>query len=141
MEYVGILFLLCLVAALCTAVYTWFFVPKFTEVSGIRTVRSAGGRALDGVTMGLVGAKNQTVERTSPSTLTVKTSYTEPWVVLVVVLFFPIGLVTLAAPKNIQVGTLSATDLPDGTSEVLVAGAFENQTLDTLKRVLDGTGS
>ena len=69
----------------------------------------------------------------SPAANTVQVTsrgYFPAWTIVVSVLFFPIGLLSLLTGRKSNIATLSARDIGDGNTEVRFAGTFEPDLID-----------
>ncbi|MGH9271091.1 MAG: hypothetical protein ACRDZ2_07440, partial [Ilumatobacteraceae bacterium] len=70
-------------------------------------------------------------------TLIIERRHTPGWVIVVCILFFPVGLLALLAPKRIDRGTVAVTDNQNGTVTLRMAGTFFKKTHAAINGVID----
>jgi hypothetical protein len=70
-------------------------------------------------------------------TLRIEHAYTSGWVIAVCIIFFPLGLLALLAPKKLDLGTVAVSDHGDGTVLVRMAGAFHLPSHNAIRTVID----
>jgi hypothetical protein len=110
--------------------------PRRTSRVTDEVVRGVPSDLCDSLALALSGLPNQMLSRPSANSVSVVLRSTPGWQVVVSVLFFPLGLIALAAGKREDLGTIIVTHRGDGWSDIRTQGIFHPSAQAAVDRVV-----
>jgi len=106
-------------------------------MEGTAVVRGTVTSVMQDLQLALSDDRKSQVSAGPNETLIIQRSYTAGWVIVVCIIFFPIGLLALLAPKRFDRGTVAVSGDDNGTVTLRMAGTFYKSSHAAINGVIE----